>query len=169
MKGVSAYLVSWKDIDYNVMSVKFIYIVVSRWELGWGRARGKMIRKRFSKIWWLRVKKMFFLSVFYFDFVFVLYEVMSKPSIVLFCMFMSLIVLSKSPEFLTCEVLIVPSRGVNTLAMARPILLSALPMLEKMGRRGVAGLWILGRLYNVGIVGYCSMRDVQVFWFFTSF
>ena len=35
---------------------------------------------------------------------------MSKLFIVLFRMFMSLILLSKSPEFLTCEGLTVPSR-----------------------------------------------------------
>ena len=30
VKGVSAYLVLWKDIDYDVMSQKFVYIVASR-------------------------------------------------------------------------------------------------------------------------------------------
>ena len=29
--------------------------------------------------------------------------------------------------------------------------------------------WILGRPYNVGIVGWCSMRGVQIFWFFMRF
>ena len=53
--------------------------------------------------------------------------------------------------------------GGNILAMARAILWGALLMLEIMGRSGVSGLWILGRPYNVGIVGWCSMRDIQVF------
>ena len=38
-----------------------------------------------------------------------------------------------------------------------------------MGCREVSGLWILGRPYNVGIVGWCLMSDIQVFWFFEFF
>ena len=87
---------------------------------------------------------------------------MSQLFIVLFCMFMSLILLSKSPEFLMSEGLIVPSSGVNILAMVRAILWVVLLMLELMGNRGISGLWILGRPNNVGIVGWCSMSDVQV-------
>ena len=33
-EGVSAYLVWWKDIDHNAMSKNFVYILVSRWQLG---------------------------------------------------------------------------------------------------------------------------------------
>ena len=52
---------------------------------------------------------------------------MSKLFIVLFCTFIFLILLSKSPEFLTCERLIVPSMwGWNILAMVRAILWVAL-------------------------------------------
>ena len=69
---------------------------------------------------------------------------MSKLFIVLFCMFMSLILLSKSAEFLMCERRIVPSRWVIILAMAGGILWVALPMLEIMGRWGglVCGFWV---------------------------
>ena len=49
---------------------------------------------------------------------------------------MSLILLSKSPEFLTCEELSVPSRRVNILAKVQAILWMALLMLEIMGCRG---------------------------------
>ena len=52
---------------------------------------------------------------------------------------MSLILLSKSPEFMTCEWLIVPNREVNILAMVQAILWVPLLMLEIMGHRG--GIW----------------------------
>ena len=61
-----------------------------------------------------------------------------------------------------CEGLIVPSRGVNVLAMVQGILWVALPMLEIMGCSRASGLWILGKPYN-GIVRWCLMSDVQVF------
>ena len=82
---------------------------------------------------------------------------MSKLLIVLFCIFIYLILFSKSPEFMKCEGLIVPSRGINILAIAWAILWIAPLMLE------IIGLWILGRPYNVGIVKWCLMRGVQFF------
>ena len=42
-------------------------------------------------------------------------------------------------------------------------------MLKIVCHRGMSGLWILGRPNNVQIVGWCSMRDVQVFWIFMIF
>ena len=58
-KGVSVYPVSSKDIENNVMSMRK------------GGENGERERKESSKVWWYSVKKMFLLSVFYFDIVFV--------------------------------------------------------------------------------------------------
>ena len=46
VKGVSAYLILWKDIDYNVMSRIFDYIVILGGNLNKEGLRGKVIRKR---------------------------------------------------------------------------------------------------------------------------
>ena len=50
MKGVLAYLVSWKDIDYNLMSRKIVNILVSRF-FNWGEEglKCQVIRKRKKK------------------------------------------------------------------------------------------------------------------------
>ena len=67
---------------------------------------------------------------------------------------MSLVLLSKSLEFITCEGLIVPSKEFSILAMVRAILWVAPLMLKIMRCRGVFGLWILGGLYI-----YISIHD----------
>ena len=40
-------------------------------------------------------------------------------------------------------------------------------MLEIIGHKGLLGLWIWGRPYNVGVLGWCSMREIQFFLFLT--
>ena len=96
-------------------------------------------------------------------------EDMSKLFMVLFLMSMFFSFCRRSPEFLMCAELIVPSRGVSSFVMAWAILCVALPIPEMMGRSGVFSLCVLGRPYSVGIFGWCSMRDVQVLLFLVSF
>ena len=57
IKGVLAYLVSWKVIDYNVRKLSILWCLGCNWSEE--RLRGKVIRERkgFSKVWWHRVRK----------------------------------------------------------------------------------------------------------------
>ena len=86
---------------------------------------------------------------------FVLREVMSKLFIALFCISILSILSGKSLELITCERLSLLRREVNILTMVWAVLWVALLMLEIKGHNGLFGLWILGRLYNVGIIKKC--------------
>ena len=67
-----AYLVSWKDVECNMMSQKLVYIVVSRWR---GKSKKKKRESDKEIIFKRMVAQMSFLSVFCFDIVFVLYDI----------------------------------------------------------------------------------------------
>ena len=79
---------------------------------------------------------------------FVYSEVTSKLAICLFLMSMFCSFLMRSPEFLMCEGLMVPSRGVRILAIALAILWWVLPIPEIMGLIGILTLWVLGSPYR---------------------
>ena len=70
----------------------------------------------------------------------------------LFSMFILFILLSKSPEFLVCELLIEPKREDNILEKDFAMLAGGVgvgvslqvPIPKIIGRKGIPGLWVLG-------------------------
>ena len=60
----------------------------------------------------------------------------------------------RSPEFLRCAGLMVPSRGVRMLAIALAILWGALPIPEMMGLSGLPGLCVFGNACSFGALGW---------------
>ena len=89
-------------------------------------------------------------------------DVTSKLAMCLFSMFAFFIFCMRSPEFFKCAGLIVPSSGVSIFVMALAILWGALPIPEMIGLKGMFGLCVFGRPYNLGVVGWYSMCLVHV-------
>ena len=99
-------------------------------------------------------------------------EVISKLFIILFCISMSLTLFSKSLEFITWGADCAELGGWYWSYGASYFVCEwggALPMLEIMGCRGVFGLWILGKPYNVGIVVQWGTSEFLNFYFFYLF
>ena len=65
--------------------------------------------------------------------IFVYNDFISKLAKNLFFIFLFVILLSKSPEFLTCELIIMFKRSVNTMAKHVAILRGTLPRPEVIG------------------------------------